>query len=132
MRNKKVISIAFVLLLIFVVGSSLNEKEVEKEVLFSSFYPGELSKVTQIVIDNRMEGKKRVITNSKEIRAWVDTINKVPFIIDKNQEPRTGSATFITFFENGKQTFQFHPHTFNGKYYSSTASVVLRKLYNTD
>ncbi|MDQ0114564.1 hypothetical protein [Paenibacillus harenae] len=111
--------ITLIIILVFSIALFIgcSSPEEEREVVFSKLYPGNLDQVDKILIENKMQGKKKIIDDAAEVKDWINQLRNIHFVLEKNQEPRTGGSIFITLVKNDKKILTFSPTNINGNYY---------------
>lgn len=104
-------------MLIGLAGCGLETKTLPE------FYGGNIEKVTKIVILDGSTGYKKTVKDKKVIDDFLKEIKDIKFIPEANQEKQVGYRYSITFFEDGKKTFQFTPIEINDDYYYSKPDI---------
>jgi hypothetical protein len=88
-----------------------------------NLYPGDMSNIDKILVRNGGTGEETIVTEKNKIEKWVAKAENVKFILDRNQEPRTGYGYAVVLFEKDKQIYTFSTNSINGKYFTNIREV---------
>ncbi|MEY8350638.1 hypothetical protein AALF16_20530 [Bacillus cereus] len=93
-------------------------KDNEVEVSFGSIYPN--GSIMKIEIKDEYSGKTKTITDSKNIKDWMDKVQNMKFIQDKDQGERASTLLnqyAATIYHNKKQIGDLVTLRFKDVYY---------------
>ncbi|AQQ53148.1 hypothetical protein [Planococcus lenghuensis] len=108
-----------VLICLLMALTSCNSKPMT----IVDFYEGSLENITEISILDGRTGEEVRTVDSAVIDAFLQDIQSIQFVPEKDQSAREGYLYSIRFFEGDSETFRFTPIEVEGNYYETEPDI---------
>lgn len=115
--------------IVLAIGTGYAKEDIKPELTtkkLQDFYPGDIMNVTLVKIRSGETGELRTLSDKDEVRQWIDLIKPMDFVLDPNQEGRSGFLFSVSLYEGEALKLGFTNNNMGEHYYLNNEELLKR------